>query len=194
MLIHFACQFEALRSGISRIWKNCHTPENLRNLELFSDPQYSTFKRSKIACKVKQLPLPGAVRICVILDVKGWITLHASSEHLEVEFRRFEKSARILTSSGIWHFFHIFKIPLVRAPNGHAKCRHFSRQGAEQIFVRCMLGRLAQHSRLWFYIKSSSLLGWSAQHAVGWRSLNLPWGVGLTLFSKTYVRYDLHLV
>ncbi len=117
-------------SGISRIWKKFNTPEILRNLALFSDPQYSTFKRSKIACKVNQLPPPGAVRIYVMPRCIRLIHFAVSSEHLEVDFRRSEKSARILTSSKIWNFFQILLISLVRAPNGDANRHHFSRQGA----------------------------------------------------------------
>ncbi len=113
-----------------RIWKKCHTPEILRNLALFWNPQYSTFKHFKIACKLNQLPWPGAVRICEMLVGKCLFTLHVSLEHFEVEFWRSEKNAKILTSSGIWHIFQIFWIKFVRAANGHAKCRHFSCQGA----------------------------------------------------------------
>ncbi len=54
-LIHFACQFEALGSGISRIQKQFQNPESLRILELFSDSRYSTVKCLKLARKIKQL-------------------------------------------------------------------------------------------------------------------------------------------
>jgi hypothetical protein len=51
-LIHFACWFRALRSGILQIQIKC--PEDLRILGLFSDPQNSTSKCSKSAYKVNQ--------------------------------------------------------------------------------------------------------------------------------------------
>jgi hypothetical protein len=54
-LIHFACQFEALGSGISQIQKKFQNPEALRILELFLDLQYSTSKCIKLARKVNQL-------------------------------------------------------------------------------------------------------------------------------------------
>jgi hypothetical protein len=43
-LFDFACQFEALKSGISRIRKQFQNPEALRILEVFSDLRYSTSK------------------------------------------------------------------------------------------------------------------------------------------------------
>ncbi len=52
---------------------------------------------------------------------KCWDTLHAILEHLETEYCRSEKSARILRSSGIWNIFQICNIPLLSAPNWHAK-------------------------------------------------------------------------
>ncbi len=51
-LIHFACQFEALGSGISQIQKQFQNPEALRILELFLDSRYSTSKCLKLARKV----------------------------------------------------------------------------------------------------------------------------------------------
>ncbi len=51
-LIHFECQFEALKSGILRIQKMCQILEGLRILELFSDHQNSTSKCSKLPGKV----------------------------------------------------------------------------------------------------------------------------------------------
>jgi hypothetical protein len=54
-LIHFACPFEALGSGLSQIQKHFQNPEALRILELFSDLRYSTSKCLKLAHKVNQL-------------------------------------------------------------------------------------------------------------------------------------------
>jgi hypothetical protein len=66
---------------------------------------------------------PGAVRICVWSPAKtGRVTLHASLEHLEVEFCKSEKSFRFLKISRFWHFFQICNIPLLSAPNQYAKC------------------------------------------------------------------------
>ncbi len=53
--IHFACQFEALGSGISRIQKQFQNPEALSFLELFLDSRYSTSNCLKLARKVNQL-------------------------------------------------------------------------------------------------------------------------------------------
>jgi hypothetical protein len=60
-LIHFACQFEALGSGISRIQKQFQNPEALRILELFLDLRYFTSKCLKLARKVNQL-FPAGLR------------------------------------------------------------------------------------------------------------------------------------
>ncbi len=53
--IQFACQFEALGSGILHIQKQFQNPKTLRILELFSDLRYSTSMYLKLAGKVKQL-------------------------------------------------------------------------------------------------------------------------------------------
>jgi hypothetical protein len=53
-MIHFACYFGALKSGILRIRKKFQIPEILRSMTLFSDPRNSTSKCSKLACKVNQ--------------------------------------------------------------------------------------------------------------------------------------------
>ncbi len=46
-----------------------------------------------------------------------------------MEFIKSEKSARILRSSGFWHFFQIWKIPLVSTSKVNEKGRHFWRLG-----------------------------------------------------------------
>jgi hypothetical protein len=48
-------------------------------------------------------------------------TLHAHLESLQVEFKRFLKSARFVRMSGFWHSFKIFEIPLLSASNWHAQ-------------------------------------------------------------------------
>ncbi len=65
-LFHFACQFEALESGISRIQKQFQNPEALSFLKLFLDSRYSTSKCFKLASKVNQLCLAGLCEdLCV---------------------------------------------------------------------------------------------------------------------------------
>jgi hypothetical protein len=119
-LIHFACYFGALKSGILRIRKKFQIPENLRSITFFSDPRYSPSKCSELACTVNR---HFHLSITQILTAPGRqrFTLHASLEHLKVEYCRSEKSARFLTISGLWHFFQILEIPLISAPNRHAK-------------------------------------------------------------------------
>ncbi len=47
--------------------------------------------------------------------------LHASLKHLEVVYSESENSARILRIQGVWHFFQIRHISLLRAPIWNTK-------------------------------------------------------------------------
>ncbi len=61
---------------------------------------------------------------------KNCSTSHCLSGYLRVEFRKSEKSSRILGISGFWNFFWICEIPLFSTLTGHAKCGPFWRLGA----------------------------------------------------------------
>jgi hypothetical protein len=54
-----------------------------------------------------------------------------------VEFFKSEKSSRILNISGFWHFFQIFKIPLLSTSKGHAKWFKFVRFSVRSCAVLC---------------------------------------------------------
>jgi hypothetical protein len=104
---HFACPFAALTNLIQKIWKMCQIPEDVRILAFFSDLQNSTSKCSKLTCKVnKHFP----TSISQILTAPGqgsWFNLHAILKCLKVEYCGFQKRARFLRISGVWHFFQI---------------------------------------------------------------------------------------
>jgi hypothetical protein len=93
-LIHFACQLGALKSEILRIGKMCHIPEILRNLALLLDLQYSTFKCPTSMQSVSASAGRELCRSVKCLDRKGWFTLHANFEYIEVGFWRSEKKCQ----------------------------------------------------------------------------------------------------
>jgi hypothetical protein len=73
--------------------------------------------------------------VCECLDEACHLTLQAILEHLEVEYFKSEKSVRFLRIARFWHDFQICNIPLLSAPNWHAKCFNIFRPGAVRICV-----------------------------------------------------------
>jgi hypothetical protein len=94
-------------------------PLEVENCKSFKKSDFSDlqFKCSEVARKVSKHFRPGVVRICVYLNEAFRFTLQASSEHLDVEYCKSEKTARIWRFSGIWWFFRICNVPLLSAPN-----------------------------------------------------------------------------
>ena len=88
--------------------------------------------------------------VCKCLDEACRLTLQAILEHLEVEYFKSEKSVRFLRISRFWHYFQICKIPLLSAPNWHAKCLNIFRPGAVWICVwsPAKTGRVTLHASL----------------------------------------------
>ncbi len=91
--------------------------------------------------------------VCEGLDETGWITLHANTEHLELEYCKSEKSVKLLTTqdSGTVFIFAIFYSSTVflSAPNRHAKFIDIFWPGALRICVwvpgQSMLIHFASH-------------------------------------------------
>jgi hypothetical protein len=78
---------------------------------------------------------PFAVRICVQMSGEtGRVTLHAISEHLDMEYCKSEISYRSLRISRFWHFSDLH-IPLLSAPKWHAKFPNIFWPGAVRICV-----------------------------------------------------------
>ncbi len=69
----------------------------------------------------KQTKYPGPKKGDTLIGIWGYWK--------KLEFRKSEKSGKIPKISGFWYFFQILKIQLLSTLTGHAKCRHFSRQG-----------------------------------------------------------------
>jgi hypothetical protein len=83
------------------------------------------------------------------LDEACRLTLQAILEHLEVEYFKSEKSVRFLRISRLWHYFQICNIPLLSAPNQHAKFFNIFRLGAVRICVWTpKTGRVTLHASL----------------------------------------------
>ncbi len=124
-----------LKVGILKIWKKWQNPIDLRILVLFSDLKNSTFKYPYRPCKVPPL-FPPRYPQTVDLHRNGWKnwkilnTLHGLKRYLQGEFWKSENCARIPRYSGFWHFFQMWKIPLVSTSKGHEKCRRFCCLGA----------------------------------------------------------------
>ncbi len=142
MSTHFASQFGELRSGILQIWKKCQIPVDLKILLLFSDLQYSTFRCSESAYKLfRHFPAGQCVDQCV----NTW-TNHVM-RHFASHFRALRsgilqiwKSFRFLMISRFWHFSQICNIPLLSAPNWHAKCLNIFWTGAARVRLGGGLG------------------------------------------------------
>jgi hypothetical protein len=56
---------------------------------------------------------------------------------VKVEFRKYEKSIRILRSSGLWHSFHLCNTPLLCTCTCHAECPSTVLPGCGYIWVWC---------------------------------------------------------
>jgi hypothetical protein len=73
--------------------------------------------------------------LCVNAWMKQVVTLHASSEHSEMKYWKYEKNVKFLSISRSQHFFQICNIPLLNAPQWHAKCLDIFSAGSGKIFV-----------------------------------------------------------
>jgi hypothetical protein len=122
-VIHFACQFEILRSGVRQILRR----EPAQYFGTYF--RFAIFRfwllRSGMQSKLNFFPRHSHTAPCR----KKLRHFACQLGVLGSGYRKSEKCGRILKSTGIWHFFQIHKIfPLLSVPNRHVKCHCFFHQ------------------------------------------------------------------
>ncbi len=122
---HLYLRRERVKSGISQIRKKFQNSEIPRIMALFLDLQNSTFK---YPYRPKEVPLFLPPTVGALTHIRFTATARKNRNtllvilgYLEMEFCKSKKSAKILRSSGFWHFFKICKIPLLSILTGHVK-------------------------------------------------------------------------
>jgi hypothetical protein len=131
---HFARWFGALRSEILQIWKSIRFSRILGFWHFFQICNISLLCALKWHAKYLNFFQLAAVRICVRVPGRS-VLIHFASQFgaLRSRILHSEKCDRFLSISRFWQFFQICNIPLLSAPNWHAKCLNIFSPGTMRL-------------------------------------------------------------